>query len=114
MGVFYDLARASNLIDLMEVYRTTSKDFLPVFTDMNRKLDLLHIDGNHSTEQAMYDVVNYTPFIKSGGYLVMDDMDWPSLETVIEYIERTLKYEWVDAITHNGNRCSCGIYRKVK
>jgi|6_EtaG_2_1085325.scaffolds.fasta_scaffold28538_2 hypothetical protein len=114
MGVFYDLARTSNLIDLMEVYRTTSKDFLPVFTDMNRKLDLLHIDGNHSTEQAMYDVVNYTPFIKSGGYLVMDDMDWPSLETVIEYIERTLKYEWVDAITHNGNRCSCGIYRKVK
>ena len=114
MGVFYNLARGGNLMEWMEIHRTTSKDFLPVFTDMDRKLDLLHIDGNHSTEQAMFDVVSYTPFIKSGGYLVMDDMDWPSLETVIEYIEMNLKYEWIDAITYNGNLCSCGIYRKVK
>ena len=114
MGVFYNLARGGNLMEWMEIHRTTSKDFLPVFTDMDRKLDLLHIDGNHSTEQAMFDVVSYTPFIKSGGYLVMDDMDWPSLETVIEYIERKLKYEWIAAITYNGNLCSCGIYRKVK
>lgn len=35
--------------------------------------DVVYVDGDHSLEGAYSDLVNYTPFIKQGGYLVVDD-----------------------------------------
>lgn len=36
-------------------------------------LDLVYIDGDHSYDGCKSDIVNYSPKIKKGGYLVMDD-----------------------------------------
>jgi len=38
---------------------------------------VLHIDGNHSYENAKSDVLLWTPKLVSGGWLVLDDYIWP-------------------------------------
>ena len=42
------------------------------------KIDMLHIDGNHSTWAAAQDVINYVSKVPPGGIVVYDDLDWPS------------------------------------
>ncbi len=37
------------------------------------ELDILYIDGGHTYEIAHSDIVNYSPLVKVGGYLVIDD-----------------------------------------
>lgn len=39
-------------------------------------IDLLHVDGNHSTEQALRDVQTWLPKLRSGGILFIDDISW--------------------------------------
>jgi hypothetical protein len=35
--------------------------------------DIIYIDGGHEYEVAKADIINYSPFVKVGGYLVIDD-----------------------------------------
>lgn len=35
--------------------------------------DVVYIDGDHSTEGALFDLKNYAPMVKPGGFLVIDD-----------------------------------------
>jgi predicted O-methyltransferase YrrM len=35
--------------------------------------DIIFIDGSHDYEVVCQDVLNYVPYLKKGGYLVMDD-----------------------------------------
>lgn len=37
------------------------------------ELDVLYIDGGHSYETTRSDIVNYSPLVKKGGFLVIDD-----------------------------------------
>ena len=39
-------------------------------------IDLIHIDGNHSSEQSLKDVNMYLPKVVSGGYICFDDSNW--------------------------------------
>jgi predicted O-methyltransferase YrrM len=39
-------------------------------------IDILHIDGNHSAEASYIDVTKWTPLVKKGGLIVLDDMTW--------------------------------------
>jgi len=41
------------------------------------RIALLHIDGNHSYENAKSDVLLWAPKIVAGGWLVLDDYIWP-------------------------------------
>lgn len=113
MFSFYQFGENQKLLDYMEVHRNTSEGYLEEFRESKRSLDLLHVDGNHSTESAMFDVVNYSSFIRKGGYLVLDDMDWPSLNPVIKYVERDLGMTYMDSISRNESGMTCsGIYQK--
>lgn len=39
----------------------------------NETYDVLYVDGSHTYEDCMYDLISYSPMVKSGGYLVIDD-----------------------------------------
>ncbi len=43
--------------------------------DLPLSIDILHIDGNHA-DQAFRDVTRYAPSVRTGGYLVLDDVGW--------------------------------------
>ena len=41
--------------------------------DLTRNFKLLHIDGGHQSKNVVLDFLLYSPFVVSGGYVVMDD-----------------------------------------
>lgn len=66
-------------LDAVEVYQrggaVTSTEFGTV--ELQGRIALLHVDGNHSYESARADVRAWTPSLADGGWLVVDDYVWP-------------------------------------
>lgn len=56
--------------DIVKIIRSPSDDVVPPSS-----IDLLHVDGNHS-DQAIRDVERFSPNVRSGGLVVMDDVGW--------------------------------------
>ena len=46
----------------------------------DNSIDLLHIDGDHSTKGVYDDLKNYWPKMKKGGIVICDDYDWESIK----------------------------------
>lgn len=51
-------------------------------------IDVLHIDGNHSTAAAFRDVNLYLPRVKPGGWVWFDDTDWESVKPALDPLDR--------------------------
>ena len=66
------------------VMRMTSKESVNYFGD--NSVDILHIDGNHSEESALFDVKSWLPKVKSGGYIWFDDVNWPQTAHAVSYL----------------------------
>lgn len=54
------------------------------------KIDMLFIDGLHSYEGIQNDVEKYTPFVKKGGLIVIDDYE-PRYPGIIKYVDTVMK-----------------------
>ncbi len=39
-------------------------------------IDILHIDGNHAEQTSYFDVIKWAPQVRSGGWIIFDDMKW--------------------------------------
>lgn len=50
-----------------------SISFAKEWSDREGGYDLLYVDGSHTYEDALFDIHTYSPMIKPGGYLVVDD-----------------------------------------
>lgn len=68
-----------------------------------RFIDLLHIDGNHSEKQALFDVEHYVPMVSPGGFVFFDDTDWTTTK-----LAQNLLAQLCDQTGMVGN---CGVYR---
>lgn len=55
----------------IELIQSTSEDAPPIYD-----IDILHIDGNHSEEASFLDVTKWVPLVKSGGWIILDDLTW--------------------------------------
>ena len=40
------------------------------------QIGVLHIDGNHKYESVVADIAAWAPYVKPGGWLVLDDYEW--------------------------------------
>ena len=60
-------------------YRSSTEVQTPAFgtTHFIGQIALLHVDGNHSYENAKADIEAWTSMIMVGGWLVIDDYTWP-------------------------------------
>lgn len=60
-------------------YRSHSAVETPSFgrTTYSGQIALLHIDGNHSYENARADIAAWSDLVMDGGWIVMDDYTWP-------------------------------------
>ncbi len=63
-------------------------------------IDLLHVDGNHDRAAVSADVELFLPHLREGGFLVMDDISWPSVRPVYE--ELAERHEVVFSLVENG------------
>ena len=87
-----------------------SLEFAKKFTD---KIDLLHIDGDHTYEGVRDDILAWVPKVKVGGYICFDDYGHDSLPGVysacMEYLDKyrqTFKF-----LGRFGNKL--GVYQKI-
>lgn len=71
--VYEDFIRAVNEIGIQNCCRIERKRSDEV--EPPKRIDILHIDGNHS-DQAIKDVQRFAPNVRKGGLCFMDDIDW--------------------------------------
>jgi predicted O-methyltransferase YrrM len=72
--VYQDLLAKIGLFELqsqVQIVRATSEAAEPI-----PEIDLLHIDGNHSEHASFFDVTKWVPLVRSGGWIILDDMKW--------------------------------------
>lgn len=63
--------RQFNLEQQIKLIRGTSLEVEPI-----HDIDILHIDGNHSDVTSYIDVTKWGPLVRSGGWIIFDDMTW--------------------------------------
>ena len=51
-------------------------------------IGLLHIDGNHSEIESYYDVTTWAPLVKSGGFIVFDDINWNGTGKAVAWLDQ--------------------------
>jgi predicted O-methyltransferase YrrM len=66
------------------IMRMTGLIALDRFAD--ESIDILHIDGNHTENIALGDVQMYLPKVKKGGYIWLDDANWPTTRLAQEFL----------------------------
>lgn len=81
---FLKLLNQFQLTFYCKVIRATGLQALDHFADQS--IDILHIDGNHTENIAISDVEHYFPKVKKGGYIWLDDVDWPSVLRAKEFL----------------------------
>ena len=81
-GQFLEFIVRQKLHDTIKIVEASS-DRACVLYD---RIDMLHIDGAHSTYAAAQDVINYVNKVPPGGIVVYDDIDWPSTAAGLEII----------------------------
>lgn len=47
-------------------------------------LDFVFIDAGHDSESVKQDILDWTPKVKQGGFIVGHDWDWPTVRVVAE------------------------------
>lgn len=60
----------------ISVIRNASQYAAPLFGE----IDYLYIDGNHAEMPCLRDVETFVPKVRRGGYVIVDDADWPSTQ----------------------------------
>ena len=58
----------------IEIRKGCSWDLFPsIAAEFNGKIDILYIDGEHTSNAVCRDIVLYAPLLRSGGALILDD-----------------------------------------
>lgn len=75
-------------------------------------IDVLHIDGNHSSITSYLDVTKWVPLVKSGGWIIVDDISW--YEDGIFTQAESVKWldEYCYKIAEISDICTWGIWVK--
>lgn len=81
-GCAAEIARLK-LTEYVSLLKLHSSDAVHLF----RRIDILHIDGNHSEFASCRDVSNYMPKVPLHGYIWMDDSNWPTTQAAIRMVE---------------------------
>lgn len=71
------------LNEYIELIRATSLDA----SIKPKEIDVLHIDGNHSEETSFIDVTKWVPYVKKGGVIIFDDLDWHTTARAIQWLD---------------------------
>ena len=84
--------------------RSKSENVVDKFED--NSIDLLHIDGNHSEVLSYKDATLYLPKVKTGGYIMFDDIWWSEVDNYVT-TRKAIVYllEYCDRVDVINNDC---------
>lgn len=75
-----------NLRNQIRLIKSTSEQASPI-----HHIDLLHIDGNHSSKTSYQDVTKWAPLVNSGGIIIFDDIGWETTARSVEWLDKHCK-----------------------
>jgi len=89
--------------EYVRLIRKTNREALDEIREA-APVDWLHIDGNHASELAKFDVEHYVPLVQPGGTIWFDDVDWGTTAAA-----QALMDEYATLEVYVGN---CAKYRR--
>lgn len=87
MQKFIEDMHRNNLDANYTIIRLSSSEAVPLFEDSS--IDFLHIDGNHSEQASVIDVISWLPKVKSGGVICFDDAWWASTQKAVKLLRQS-------------------------
>ena len=84
---------------LCNVVRKKSEDFH--YDWKGQPIDILHIDGNHSEEQSVNDVLLWSNSLSIGGTIIMDDTGWDTTQKAVALLD--VLFDKVEDPSHKEN-----------
>ncbi len=80
----------------VKMFQTRSDDFdtIEAVYEYNKKIDLLHIDGEHSYDGAHYDWKTYGKMVRSGGLVVFHDVGTQTSQMNVKQLWEEIKAEY--------------------
>jgi predicted O-methyltransferase YrrM len=72
---------------------------LPQFLQIRQQFDFVFIDGWHTFDHALLDFFYVNRMLKTGGIVVFDDTDFPSLHQLMAYIRQYPAYRQLAAVS---------------
>lgn len=72
-----------NLNNQIELIRSTSEN-----AQIIRRIDMIHIDGNHSEKTSYNDVTKWVPQVKKGGIIIFDDVNWSTTDLAVQWLNQ--------------------------
>lgn len=87
--------------------RMTSLQAVNRFQDDS--IDILHIDGNHTTDIALSDAQIWFPKVKEGGYIWFDDVNWQSTQKAVQFLRENCEVDETYSVENQ-----CLLFKKNK
>jgi predicted O-methyltransferase YrrM len=94
----------------IQLYSGFSEIVLPDLCKEQKSYDLIFIDGWHTFDHTLIDLFYSTKLLRNGGYLIIDDLTFPSVKRAVDYIKNYPCYSIFDALPFEG---SSSIRRKL-
>ena len=101
-GGIYNVKRAGYEA-LFEFYENTSQQILPRLAGEGLHIDFAFIDGWHTFDHTLIDFFYIDQLLNTGGVVVLDDVDYPSVRRVCEFIITNRNYEIYDSVCYKVN-----------
>lgn len=86
--IYYDFISNYKFLNCFEHcnwIRATSQEAFGFFEKF--VFDLLHVDSNHGAETNLWEIEHYFSLVRSGGIIVLDDIDWESVTPCLQYVQ---------------------------
>ena len=96
-GGLHNIKRAG-YENLYEFHEETSQHFLPVLVGRGQRIDFAFIDGWHTFDHVLIDFFYIDQMLNTGGIVVFDDVGYPSIKRVCDFVVTNREYEIFDCV----------------
>lgn len=113
-GGLYNIQRAG-YGDLYEFHENTSQQILPRLAGDGLRIDFAFIDGWHTFDHTLVDFFYIDQMLNTGGIVVFDDVGYPAIRRLSDFIITNRAYEIFDSVTlHRINSFSQSVKISIK
>jgi predicted O-methyltransferase YrrM len=101
-------------VDFYELREEPSELALPQLLREGAQFDLLFIDGWHTFDQTLVDIYFANRLVRVGGYIIVDDVSWPSVSKAVSNFAKYPCYQVVGGSSGRAVRLMNLLARPVK
>jgi predicted O-methyltransferase YrrM len=100
-GGLHNIRRAG-YEELYEFRGSTSQEVLAMMAGQRQRIQFAFVDGWHTFDHTLVDFFYIDQMLEPGGIVVFDDVGYPSIRRVCDFILTNRQYEIVDSVRMDG------------